>query len=104
MASPEDTNLRHRLRLLIVAIIVLTALATAMAGTLARNSAGALSRISAGSGSVRHHCHPIPGAPRTAAFDINNRGQIIGVYENPNAAPDRQLVPRADARTMTPSL
>jgi hypothetical protein len=27
------------------------------------------------------------------AFDNNNRGQIVGVYENPHAAPDGQPSP-----------
>jgi uncharacterized membrane protein len=31
-----------------------------------------------------------PGAALTAAFDINDRGQIIGAYANPDAAPDDQ--------------
>jgi hypothetical protein len=31
-----------------------------------------------------------PGAPRTLAADINDRGQIVGAYENPDAAPDQQ--------------
>ena len=34
-----------------------------------------------------------PGAPKTAAFDINDRGQIVGGYENPDAAPDGQQSP-----------
>ena len=34
-----------------------------------------------------------PGAPNTVAFGINNRGQIVGVDENPDAAPDRQQSP-----------
>jgi hypothetical protein len=34
-----------------------------------------------------------PGAPRTVAFDINNRRQIVGVYENPDAPPDGQQSP-----------
>jgi hypothetical protein len=31
-----------------------------------------------------------PGAPNTVAFGINDRGQIVGTYENPDAAPDAQ--------------
>jgi hypothetical protein len=34
-----------------------------------------------------------PGAPRTLAADINDRGQIVGAYENPDAAPDGQASP-----------
>ena len=34
-----------------------------------------------------------PGAPRTACVGMNNRGQIVGVYENPDAAPDGQPSP-----------
>jgi hypothetical protein len=34
-----------------------------------------------------------PGAPNTVAFGINDRGQIVGVYENPDAAPDGQPSP-----------
>ena len=34
-----------------------------------------------------------PGAPRTVAFGINDRGQIVGTYENPDAAPDDQQDP-----------
>jgi probable HAF family extracellular repeat protein len=31
-----------------------------------------------------------PGAPGTIATGINDQGQIVGFYENPNAAPSRQ--------------
>ena len=34
-----------------------------------------------------------PGAPRTVAVGINDRGQIVGAYENPDAAPDREPSP-----------
>jgi hypothetical protein len=29
----------------------------------------------------------VPGAPRTAPAALNDRGQIVGLYENPNAQP-----------------
>ena len=38
-----------------------------------------------------------PGAPGTGATGINDRGQIVGIYENPDAAPDRPAEPHADA-------
>jgi hypothetical protein len=31
-----------------------------------------------------------PGAPRTIAAGINDQGQIVGFYENPNVPPSRQ--------------
>jgi hypothetical protein len=31
-----------------------------------------------------------PGAPQTAALGINNHGQIVGAYENPNPAPSAE--------------
>ena len=34
-----------------------------------------------------------PGAPSTAAFGLNDRGQITGTYANPDAAPDDQQSP-----------
>jgi hypothetical protein len=34
-----------------------------------------------------------PGAPRTVAVGINDRAQIVGAYENPDAPPDRQPSP-----------
>jgi hypothetical protein len=34
-----------------------------------------------------------PGAPSTAAFGLNDRGQITGTYVNPDAAPDGQPGP-----------
>ena len=34
-----------------------------------------------------------PGAPRTVAIDINDRGQIVGAYENPDATPDASESP-----------
>jgi hypothetical protein len=34
-----------------------------------------------------------PGALGTLATDINDRGQIVGIYANPDAAPDRQRSP-----------
>ena len=34
-----------------------------------------------------------PGAPRTVVRGMNNRGQIVGVYENPDAAPDGESSP-----------
>jgi probable HAF family extracellular repeat protein len=39
-----------------------------------------------------------PGAPRTIATGINDQGQIVGFYENPNAPPSRP----AAARLPTP--
>jgi hypothetical protein len=32
----------------------------------------------------------VPGAPRTAAFGIDDHGRVAGLYENPNAAPSAQ--------------
>jgi hypothetical protein len=32
----------------------------------------------------------VPGAPSTPPGAINNRGQIVGAYENPNPAPSAQ--------------
>jgi probable HAF family extracellular repeat protein len=32
----------------------------------------------------------VPGAPRSAAFGLNDAGAIVGRYENPNAAPTPQ--------------
>jgi hypothetical protein len=34
-----------------------------------------------------------PNAPVTGATDINDHGQIVGFYVNPDAAPDRQPSP-----------
>ena len=34
-----------------------------------------------------------PGALRTLATDINDRGQIVGIHTNPDAMPDRQPSP-----------
>jgi uncharacterized membrane protein len=34
-----------------------------------------------------------PGAPGTVATDINDRGQIVGIYANPDPAPDRERGP-----------
>jgi hypothetical protein len=34
-----------------------------------------------------------PGALTTLVTGINDRGQIVGAYENPNAAPDAQPGP-----------
>ena len=36
------------------------------------------------------HADQLPGAPGTIATGINDQGQIVGFYENPNAAPSRQ--------------
>jgi hypothetical protein len=33
------------------------------------------------------------GAAGTSFTDINDRGQIVGIYTNPDAAPDRQPSP-----------
>jgi len=40
-----------------------------------------------------------PGAPRSLATGINDRGRIVGVYENPNATPaaQRSRMPLLDA-------
>jgi hypothetical protein len=32
----------------------------------------------------------VPGAPTTVASGLNDRGQITGAYNNPNAAPSPQ--------------
>jgi probable HAF family extracellular repeat protein len=32
----------------------------------------------------------VPGAPRTSVYGLDDRGRLIGVYENPNAAPSAQ--------------
>jgi hypothetical protein len=31
-----------------------------------------------------------PGAPRSVAYGLNDRGQVVGRYENPNATPSPQ--------------
>jgi hypothetical protein len=41
----------------------------------------------------------VPGAPSTLAFGLNDRGQITGTYNNPNAAPSP---PPATAPPMGP--
>jgi len=32
----------------------------------------------------------VPGAPRTGVYGLDDRGRLIGVYDNPNAAPSAQ--------------
>ena len=32
----------------------------------------------------------VPGAPRTAVFGLDDRGRLVGVYENPGAPSARQ--------------
>jgi uncharacterized membrane protein len=44
-----------------------------------------------------------PGAPQTAALGINDRGRIVGAYENPNLAPSPQRS-RAAATTLPVAL
>ena len=49
-------------------------------------------RVPAGQGRRADPFTPInvPGAPSTFAFGLNDRGQITGTYNNPNAAPSPQ--------------
>jgi hypothetical protein len=42
-----------------------------------------------------------PGAPSTAVFGINDRGQITGTYVNPDAAPNGQRSPMQMPGTMS---
>jgi uncharacterized membrane protein len=141
MALAEDTNLRGRGRLRVVAALVATALMAPVAGASAQSpSSGTIAAFLLDGGryttidapragvelfptgiddrgqivgfgasdpamttlhgfllakGVEGDFSPIdfPGAPRTVAFDINDRGQIVGAYENPDAAPDRQPSP-----------
>ena len=39
----------------------------------------------------------VPGAPRTAVFGLDDRGRLVGVYENPDAPSARQREPRPAA-------
>jgi hypothetical protein len=41
-----------------------------------------------------------PGAPRSVAYDLNDRGQIVGLYENPNATPSPQRASMQPLRLM----
>jgi hypothetical protein len=47
--------------------------------------------VPAGQGRQRclHHGQ-LPRAPSTLAFGLNDRGQIVGTYNNPDAAPGPQ--------------
>ena len=38
-----------------------------------------------------------PGAPRTGAFGINDRGQIVGIYHEPRCRAGWPAEPHADA-------
>jgi hypothetical protein len=44
----------------------------------------------------------VPGAPRTAAYGLNDAGAIVGVYENPNAQPAPQPSPQPSTPTPPP--
>ena len=41
----------------------------------------------------------VPGAPNTSVYGLDDHGRLIGVYDNPNAAPSAQR-----ARLQQPSL
>ena len=101
MALVEDTNLRRRLRPLVVAI-VLTTLATAMAGASAQSPAGAPSQEPSMRGASsaarpsprvqfpgflldrgRYTAFEVAGAvTQTFPIGINDRGQIVGYYDD----------------------
>jgi hypothetical protein len=139
MASAEDTDLRGRERLPVIAILVLVALMALVGGVLAASSgpssqipvfvlekgrftafdaAGAAPRTSSASttgprssGGTREAVADegfrgflrdrrgrlsridFPGAAGTSTFDLNDRGQIVGIYANPDAAPNGQRRP-----------
>ncbi|HET6751146.1 MAG TPA: hypothetical protein VFL71_17995 [Actinomycetes bacterium] len=113
MASTAGTHLRRRLGVLIAGAAVLTALITVTAAAsmpAVEAPAPGLTRpgttTSTTSPSSTRPRTPIPGflldrgtatkfdAPQarleTAANSINNRGQIVGAYENTNATPSPQ--------------
>jgi hypothetical protein len=71
----EHTNVRRRVRRSIAAVVG-AMLTVAMAGASAASSSprSPIPRLPAGPGSL-------------TAFDINDRGQIVGAYENPDAEP-----------------
>jgi hypothetical protein len=102
MASVQHTNAPHRLRLPVVAAIVLTTLATAMGGASAQSPAGTPSQeprmLGASSAARPSPQSSIPGflldrgrytafevaaaVTQTFAGGINDRGQIVGYYDD----------------------
>jgi uncharacterized membrane protein len=78
---PFDISDRGRIVGLVTDAFPLDA-ATELHGFLLRSWAGsAMTRID------------VPGAPRTAVFGIDDRGRIVGLYENPNARTAAQAMP-----------
>ena len=95
MAPTARPSLGRRLRLAAAGAAVLTAVAAATAAAATPTSMGMQADAgprSLTSGFLLHRGRyitlEVPGATvETGPGDINNRGQITGTYDNPNAAP-----------------
>jgi hypothetical protein len=79
------TRTRGRLRLAVAGAVVLTALTTATAAAAPAPSSLTPGFLQDPRGLYR--TFRFPGARSTGAQKINDRGQITGTYNNPNAAP-----------------
>jgi hypothetical protein len=93
MASPASPNRGRRLRLAVTAVVVLATVTLAASGlpadaadTAASDGQDAAPVRSAIHGYVfdgeRYRTIDVPGATRTEAWDITNRGDVIGYYAN----------------------
>jgi hypothetical protein len=78
LTLPYDLNNRGQIVGYTVAPTATDPLAGARGFLLARGARGPLTPID------------VPGAPRNAVTGLNDRGQLVGFYENPDAAPSPQ--------------
>ena len=101
-----STNLCHRLGLPLAAAIVLAALAAAVAGASAAGTSPGIQFPGFVRDRGRYTPLVVPGAvTQTFAEGINNRGQIVGYYDEPGACAvscGRRTAATAESRSRVP--